>query len=81
MGLWRDKTRKDWCYSFQYQTQTYAGRGFKTKAEARTAREERRKLVKGQKIETGMAYSEAVNLYLDHAQKAFTSEISEDFVG
>ncbi|HCY83946.1 MAG TPA: site-specific integrase [Desulfobacteraceae bacterium] len=74
MGLWRDKTRKDWCYSFQYQTQTYAGRGFKTKAEARTAREERRKLVKGQKIETGMAYSEAVNLYLDHAQKAFTSE-------
>ena len=74
MGLWKDKTRKDWCYSFQYQNVSYAGRGFKTKKDARTAREKRRQEVKGQKIETGMAYSEAVNLYLDHAQKAFTAE-------
>ena len=74
MGLWKDKTRKHWCYSFEFQKKCYADRGFKTKSEARAAREERRKEVKSGKTATGMVYSEAVNKYLDHAQKAFAPE-------
>ena len=74
MGLWKDKTRQHWCYSFQYQNKPYARRGFKTKKEAIAAREERRKEVKGLKAELGMVYSETVNKYLDHAEKAFAKE-------
>lgn len=74
MGLWKDKTRGDWCYSFQYRTKGYGGRGFKTKGKARAAREDRRKEVKALKIEVGMVFSEAVNLYLDHAERKFSPE-------
>ena len=41
--LWRDKNRKDWAYDFQYKGKRYGGRGFRTKADARTAMEKRRK--------------------------------------
>jgi len=71
MGLWKDKTRKHWCYSFQYQTRTYAGRGFQTKKEAVSAREEKRKELKTPPASIGMAYSEVCNLYLDHAKRSF----------
>ncbi len=75
MGLWKDKIRKDWCYSFQYQKETYAGRGFKTRREAEAARAARKKKVKEQPIKTGMAYSEVVNLYLDHGERRFAAEV------
>ena len=46
MGIWRDKERGDWIYTFQYKGKTYGGRGFKTKGAAQATREERRKKVK-----------------------------------
>ena len=73
MGLWKDKTRKHWCYSFQYQTRTHAGRGFQTKKEAVAAREEKRKELKNQPASIGMGYLEACNLYLDHALRKFST--------
>ena len=75
MGLWKDKTRKHWCYSFQYQNETYAGRGFKTKREAVAAREKRRKEEKEKPTQIGMAFSEVVNLYLDYSERRFTDEV------
>ncbi len=71
MGIWKDKVRKDWCYEFLYQKKRYAGRGFTARREAITAREERRKELKKGTAKVGMAYSDAVNLYLDHAERRF----------
>ena len=73
MGLWKDKIRKDWCYSFVYQKKSYAGRGYATRREAAAAREDRRKEIKSApiQIETGMAFSEVINRYLDHSERAF----------
>lgn len=76
MGLWKDKARKHWCYSFQYQGENYAARGFKTKKEASAAREDRRRLVKSP-TKTGMAFSEACNKYLDYAERRFTKAVYE----
>jgi hypothetical protein len=73
MGLWKDKTRKHWCYSFQYQGQSYAARGFKTKRAAAAAREDRRREVKTP-AKIGMAFSEASNQYLDFADRRFAPE-------
>ncbi len=79
MGLWRDKTRGDWCYSFEYQKEQYAGRGFKTKGEARSAREDRRKEVKKPKepIPTGMDFESVANKYLDFSQKRHAKKTYE----
>jgi len=74
MGLWKDKTRKHWCYRFQYQGQGYYGRGYKDRRSAEVARSKRRKQVKTP-IQTGMAYSEAVNKYLDHAERRFVKAV------
>jgi integrase len=72
MGLWRDKGSGKWRYSFENQKKSYAGAGFATKAEARAAREERRKEVKAQaqqKSKTDTAFSSVANLYLDWSEK------------
>lgn len=75
MGLWKDKTRGDWRYRFEYQKQNYAAGGFKTRADARAAREERRKRVKSailepQPILTDItAYSNTLNQYLDWSER------------
>ena len=69
MGLWKDKTRKDWCYSFQYQKEIYAGRGFKTKKDAKAARAKGREKVKNTPLQTGMAFFELCTLYLDFSKK------------
>ena len=37
MGIWKDKARKDWAYSFQYRGNRYGSRGFKTRREASAA--------------------------------------------
>ena len=72
MGFYKDPKRKDWIYRFQYQGKNYGGRGFKTKKEALAAREVRKKELKNQLPEiTGMAFSEACNLYLDFAERRF----------
>lgn len=39
MSLWRDKRRGDWRYRFEVNKKSYAAGGFKTKFEARAARE------------------------------------------
>lgn len=75
MGLWKDKNRKDWCYSFQYQKDVYAGRGFNTRRDAEAARAKRKKGLKNKPTTTGMAYSEAVNKYLDHAERRFVPDV------
>lgn len=74
MGVWKDKTRKDWCYSFKYRGKQYAGRSHKTRREATAAREDRRKIVAEEFKRTlpGMAYKEAASLYLDYAERRFS---------
>lgn len=72
MGLWRDKKRGDWRYSFEAVKKVYAGGGFKTKAEARAAREDRRKKVKaeaGKQTVTDTGFLRLVNLYLDWSER------------
>lgn len=76
MGIWRDKKWRDWIYTFQYRKKTYGGRGFKTKAEARAAREERRKEVKLVMPATpaDTDFRTAANFYLDWAQRRFAEK-------
>jgi len=73
MGLWRDKIRGDWRYSFQYHKEIFAAGGFQTKGDARSAREQRRKEVKSPQkattIPTGMGFLEIVNQYLDWSDR------------
>jgi integrase len=45
VGLWKDPGTGLWKYQFQHQGKLYGGGGYSTKGEARTAREDRRKLV------------------------------------
>jgi len=78
MGLWKDKERGDWRYSFQYLLKTYAGGGFATKGAARAGRETRRKEVQGaskqQQTQHGMAFRECASLYLDEAERRFATK-------
>lgn len=77
MSLWRDKKRGDWRYRFEINKQAFAGGGFRTKAEARSAREERRKKVSSpQPDQTPMPFSQVATEYLNwserrHAEKTF----------
>ena len=70
MGIWKDKNRGEWCWTFQYKGKTYGGRS-STKGEARTAREERRKAIKSQIPETleGTDFKSVANLYLDYSKR------------
>jgi len=76
MGLGKDKTRKDWCYAFQHRGKSYAGRGYKTRREASSAREDRRKELKAAppQTQTVMGFKELANQYLDHAQRKFVAD-------
>lgn len=71
MGIWKDKTRKDWRYSFQLQGQAYAGGGLESRREAMAAREERRKQIKASLKQTqrGMGFKEAASAYLDYSER------------
>lgn len=75
MGLWKDKKRNHWCYSFEHQKRTYAGRKFDRKKDAAAALAKRKKEVINQLTKTGMVFSEAVNMYLDHSKRRFTEEV------
>ncbi|MDD4998785.1 MAG: tyrosine-type recombinase/integrase [Syntrophales bacterium] len=81
MGLWKDRKRGDWRYSFKFQKKSYAGAGFKRKKDAAAARENRRKEVKESpaKIPTDTAFSTVANDYLEyserkHAKKTFDAK-------
>jgi integrase len=75
MGLWKDKKRGDWAYDFQHKGKRYGGRGFRTKANARTAREKRRKEVKITKpIQQGMDFKTLASIYLDYAELKFVKK-------
>lgn len=75
MGLWKDKTRGDWRYRFELNKQNFAGGGYKTKAEARAAREVRRRILKNpspepEKTPTAIvAYSQTLDRYLDWSER------------
>ena len=72
MGLWKDKTRKDWRYSFQHRGKTYAGGGFKTRREATAGRQKRRQEANEEiKKKTGTAFSIIANTYLDYSERRF----------
>jgi integrase len=83
MGLWKDPHTGTWKYQFQHEGKLYGGGGYGSKGEARTAREDRRKLVvSGRETarletpKTDMAFSRLAGLYLDlserrHARKTF----------
>ena len=71
MGVWKDKTRKDWRYEFQYRGGRYAGGGHASRREAMSAREERRKEIKesSRLIHQGMGFKEAASAYLDYSER------------
>jgi integrase len=72
MGLWKDKKRRDWAYDFQCKGKRYGGRGFRTKAEARAAREKRRKEIKTIKpTQHGMDFKTVASIYLDYCELKF----------
>ena len=77
MGLWKDKTYKNWVYEFSYLGKKYGGRGFNTRREAEAARAIRREEVKAQAREgyratkTGMTFSDAANEYMGDAVRRF----------
>jgi len=76
MGVWRDKARKDWCFAFQYRGETYGGRGHKTRREAVSAREDKRKEVKSTppaQTRSIMGFREMSSLYLDYAERRHAS--------
>ena len=80
MGFWKDKDTKLWKYKFEYQSQVYGGGGFKSKKDARAAREERRARVK-QEIAKGLrnpsgplTYLETVNSYLAFSERRHAAE-------
>jgi len=80
MGFWRDQKTKTWKFKFEYQNRVYGGGGFKTKGEARKAREERRVLIR-QQIEKDLKnpsgpslYLETVNSYLQFSLRRHAAE-------
>jgi len=79
MSLWRDKTWGDWRYRFQVEKKQYSKGGFKTKAEARAAREIRRKEVKARSREekTPTVFSEVATKYLDWSQRRHVKKTYE----
>ena len=81
MGFYRDKKRGDWIYRFDHQGKHYGGRGFKTKAAARSAREEHRKQLQSALKMTPSGLLSVSNDYLQesqrrHAKKTFKNKLS-----
>ena len=55
MSLWKDRASGTWKYTFQVNGKVYGGGGHQTKAEARTAREEKRSGVLSSSVSQGSA--------------------------
>ena len=80
MGFWKDKETKLWKYKFEMGGRTYGGGGFRTKKDARTAREEKRARVK-KEIENGSlksleptTYLSIVNSYLHFSERRHAAD-------
>ena len=71
MSLWKDKASQTYKYKFQIKGKVYGGGGFKTKAEARSAREAKRLL-----ILSGGSVSRGSNPQTPQAQKTHTAYLS-----
>lgn len=72
MTCFKDSKTGLWRWEFHYQKERYSGYGYKTKGEARTARELKRGEVKKlAQTPTAMGFRELANLYLDHAERKF----------
>lgn len=78
MSLWKDKASGTYKFTFQVNGKVHGGGGFKTKAEARTAREEKRsRILSGSdslaspltKTPTAMGFEEVANSYLDGSKR------------
>jgi len=71
MGIWKDKTRKDWRYEFRYRGQRFAGGGLESRRAALAAREERRNQIaeSSKLILPGMGFKEAASAYLDYSER------------
>lgn len=76
MGIWKDKVRKDWRYRFQYLGENYAGGGYKTRKEAASSREDRRKEIKesGKQTRPDMGFRYLSSVYLDYAERRFVKK-------
>jgi integrase len=73
VGIWKDKSRKDWRYSFQIRGQIYAGGGLASRREATAAREDRKRAIKATKAPTGTDFLSISNQYLDDAERRFAT--------
>ncbi len=76
MGIWKDRTTGTYKYKFEYRGKPYGGGGFKTKAVARTAREDRRKEVLSgvdasapETPTTRMEFVRLLDLYLQQSER------------
>ncbi len=71
MGIWKDKTRKDWRYEFQYRGERYAGGGLASRREAISAREKRKEkiLQTPASVQTVTVFSDIAKLYLDYSER------------
>jgi integrase len=80
MGLWKDKASGTYKYVFQIRGKNYGGGGFKTKAEARAAREEKRlSMLSGSRSpesseKTPMAFLEMASAYLQASERRHSSK-------
>lgn len=71
MGVWQDKKRKEWIYTFKHLGKTYGGRA-RTKSEALAKRENHKAEIKKAdhaKAKTGTTFSEICNTYLGWAER------------
>ena len=75
MAVWKDKTYKYWVYQFQYRGKGYGARGFKTRREATTGQEKRRKEVKTQPLQIVTGFKTMANEYLDFAKRKFVHDV------
>jgi len=72
LGIWKDKKSKEWVYKFKYRGKSYGGRGSKTRRDAITAREKRRKEVIQESLKqtpADIGFKEAASAYLDYSER------------
>lgn len=81
MSLWKDKASGTYKFKFQVKGKVHGGGGFKTRAEARTAREEKRsKIISGSDSlvspspKTPLTFLEIANAYLLASQRRHTGK-------
>lgn len=75
MAIWKSRSRQDWCFEFRFRKHRYTGRGFKTRRDAQVAEHVKRKEVRaGKQTLVPMGFRELASIYLDDAERRFTSK-------